>query len=288
MELFISWSGERSHRVAEALSDLVGGVIQQIKPWMSSEMDRGTIWFSGIGAELNVARDGIVCLTRENLTAPWILFEAGALAKNFGSQRVCTFLVDLEPKDVSDPLAQFNHTLPQKDSIFQLVKTLNGRLNENALSEGKLKKEFELHWPSFEEEFKKILSETEGGKKPPRKSERDLMEDVLAAVQRIERVVVTPVMCRPAQELLDMGLAKECPPIKTSHAQRETSALEIYVNSEIERAQKLYNSGKLEEAIHRLKSLETPVMASGNSRALYKILAAISFLEKEKANTDAE
>lgn len=43
---------------------------------------------------------------------------AGALAIGdvplFSSNRVCTFLIDLKPEGLQDPIAQFNHTLPDK------------------------------------------------------------------------------------------------------------------------------------------------------------------------------
>lgn len=190
MKLFLSWSGERSHRVAELIGEWISGVIQKIRPWISSEVDRGTIWFSEIGAALNEVHDGIVCLTRENLNAPWILFEAGALARNFGSNRVCTFLIDVQAKDVSEPLSQFNHTLPTKESMLQLAKTLNERLNEDKLSDAKLKREFDLHWDLFESEFRKILEETkEGEKKPPRKGDHEILNDIVTMLQSVNRKV---------------------------------------------------------------------------------------------------
>jgi hypothetical protein len=38
---------------------------------------------------------GIVCLTAENLTAPWIMFESGALAKKLGKTRLGPVLIRL-------------------------------------------------------------------------------------------------------------------------------------------------------------------------------------------------
>lgn len=150
---------------------------------------RGSIWFSEIGAAINSVNNGIVCLTKENLTAPWILFEAGALARNFGSNRVCTFLIDVKPKDVSDPLAQFNHTLPTKESMFQLVKTLNERLEGSKLSDTMLQREFDLNWNLFESEFQKIMTETREGEKPPEKSEREILNDIVDLLQGVNRKV---------------------------------------------------------------------------------------------------
>lgn len=215
MKLFFSWSGERSHKVAELIGEWISGVIQQIEPWISSEMDRGAVWFSEIGKALDSVNNGIVCLTRENLTAPWILFEAGALARNFGSNRVCTFLIDVNPSDISDPLAQFNHTIPNKESLFQLAKTLNERLEGTKLSDEKLQKEFDLHWNLFESGFAKIMEETQEGKKPPKKSEQEILRDLVDSVQRLERRMQTALdVCRsPFDEFPSSAHSVELSPV---------------------------------------------------------------------------
>ena len=67
----------------------------------------------------------------ECLTAPWLLFEAGAIAKSAEKTYVCTLLIDLKSEDVSDPLAQFQHTAATKDDFLKLVKDLNAALGAN-------------------------------------------------------------------------------------------------------------------------------------------------------------
>jgi len=77
-----------------------------VDPWLSTkDIDKGSLWFSGITNQLSNTQNGIVCLTKANLNNPWILFESGALAKGLTSNRVYTFLVDLKPNDVKDLLA---------------------------------------------------------------------------------------------------------------------------------------------------------------------------------------
>ena len=88
---------------------------------------------------------GVICLTQENKNRPWILFEAGALAKGLSTSRVCTFLIDLEPKDIEDPLAQFNHTFPTKESVLSLVRTLNASLGAISLDNRIVEQVFETY-----------------------------------------------------------------------------------------------------------------------------------------------
>ena len=188
MQVFISWSGDRSRAVAELLDEWIQCVLQAIRPWMSSkDIDRGSLWFSEITDQLKDTKIGIICLTKDNLNKPWILFESGALAKGLSSARVCTFLIDLEPTDVGNPLAQFNHTLPNKDGVYELVRTLNSSLGEHALREKVLEQVFETYWPQFERGFEKALEENPAGEHAPPRSEESILSEVLRTVRVLER-----------------------------------------------------------------------------------------------------
>src|SRR4051794_15387683 len=110
MRIFISWSGDRSLCLAKALETFVRRVIQTSKPWVSAGgIEKGSRWSNELFANLRDADAGIICLTSENLTAPWILFEAGALALK-PHERVWTVLLDITNPDVDRPLGEFNHT----------------------------------------------------------------------------------------------------------------------------------------------------------------------------------
>lgn len=162
------------------LSDWICCVIQAARPWISTrDLDRGSLWFGEINDQLKDTTVGVICLTQENKNRPWILFEAGALAKGLSTARVCTFLIDLDPKDIEDPLAQFNHTFPSKESVFGLVRTLNGTLGSAALDSRILEQVFETYWPQFEDRFKQIMATTEStGPSKPRPKE-DVLGEIL-------------------------------------------------------------------------------------------------------------
>lgn len=186
MKVFLSWSGQRSKEVANLLSDWLCCVIQASRPWISTrDLDRGSLWFGEINDQLKDTTVGIICLTQENKARPWILFEAGALAKGLSTSRVCTLLVDLEPKDIEDPLAQFNHTFPTRESVLGLVKTLNNTLANNALDNRILEQVFSTYWPQFEERFNNILATTAA--QPPSKPRPK--EDVLGEILENTRML---------------------------------------------------------------------------------------------------
>lgn len=188
MKIFLSWSGEKSRNVAELLNDWLQCVIQAVSPWMSSkDIDRGALWFSEITNQLSNTEIGILCLTKENCIKPWILFEAGALAKGISTNRVCTLLIDLQSTDVENPLAQFNHTMPNKNGIWELVRTINLSLKDKSLKENVLEKVFETYWPQFENKSNDILTEFPIDKKIEIRSESDILTEVLSSIRSLDR-----------------------------------------------------------------------------------------------------
>jgi hypothetical protein len=188
MKVFISWSGDRSKQVAELLDDWIQCVIQAVNPWMSSkDIDRGALWFTEISDQLTNTSVGIVCLTKENKDKPWILFESGALAKGLSSNRVCTFLIDLLPTDLENPLAQFNHTFPTRDGVWDLVRTINLTLKERALNESILAKVFDTYWQQFDIDFKKIIQSTPEVEIQSKRKDNDIMLDVLSTVRMLDK-----------------------------------------------------------------------------------------------------
>jgi hypothetical protein len=182
MKVFISWSGQRSAAVADALRYWLPKVIQALEPWMSADdVEKGTRWRSGIATELEQSSVGIICLTRENLDSTWIHFEAGALSKQQQNTYVCTLLFDLEPTDVREPLAQFQATRARKDDVRKLISTINNTLGDEKLPESELSEIFEVWWPKLEERLANIGELTTSA--APIRADRELLEEILEIVR---------------------------------------------------------------------------------------------------------
>lgn len=190
MRVFISWSGERSRAVAEALRWWLPKVIQAIQPWMSAnDIDKGTRWRAGLSNELEQSSIGIICLTPENLTSTWIHFEAGALSKQQQNTYVCTFLYGLEPADIRDPLAQFQSTKSQMEEVRKLIHTINNVLGESKLSESEINESFDVWWPKLEERLS-VIPATESSPEPQRDI-REILNDILNLVRAQSRITET-------------------------------------------------------------------------------------------------
>lgn len=188
MKVFISWSGERSRQVGELLDGWLKCVIQAINPWRSDrDIDRGSLWFTQITNQLQETSIGIVCITQENKNNPWILFETGALAKGLSSNRVCTFLIDLQPSDIKDPLAQFNHTRPVMEEVRSLVRTLNSILEDQSLPDKILDQVFDTYWPQFEEGFNLIIENTPEQNNVEVRTENEILAEILDKTRSMDR-----------------------------------------------------------------------------------------------------
>jgi TIR domain len=170
MRVFISWSGEPSRSVAQALRDWLPIVVQHVEPWMSDEdIESGGRWNDQIAAELEAAAFEIICLTSSNLNRPWLLFEAGALAKRFNAARVVPLLIDLKPADVAMPLASFQGRPLSQDGMLRLVTDMNAA-REQPLPDQKIGQLFRAMWPVLEAQVAdaKVPSVFEEGGQPVR------------------------------------------------------------------------------------------------------------------------
>ncbi len=176
--------------VAELLNSWLKCVLQAIEPWISTQdIDKGALWFSEIGGQLKDTSVGIICLTESNKDKPWILFEAGALAKGLNTAKVCTFLIDLNPTDIESPLAQFNATLPNKDDVRKLVKMLNNSLGDKGLADPILTKVFETYWPQLECELDKIIKSSVEEVKIVKRTNDEVLTEMLSIMRGLDKRV---------------------------------------------------------------------------------------------------
>lgn len=188
MLVFLSWSGPKSKIIAETLKQWLVQVIQAVDPWMSSDIAKGSRWNSEVAAKLEDSKFAIICLTRENLDARWILFEAGAVSK-LNDSSVCTFLLDITPAEVEQPLSQFQHTTIEKSDFRKLVHTINDavlRAGERSLPAQTLDGIFETFWPQLQEALVDISEMQYAEERTPR-TDRAILEEIVEILRNQER-----------------------------------------------------------------------------------------------------
>ena len=177
---------QRSEAVAQAFRDWLPSVLQNVSPYYTpDDIGKGSRWASEIRGELESSDFGIIFLTPENLTSPWILFEAGALSK-LEKSKVAPLLLGVEPTDVSGPLAQLQLTKFSKDECFKLVKSLNRALDSRALEPSVLTNVFDKWWPELEEKVQAAMQIALPSPKAAKRPERELLEEVLERVRALQ------------------------------------------------------------------------------------------------------
>lgn len=151
MKVFISWSGETSGQVAKSLRSFLQDVNQQIEPWLSTtDLAAGARWGDELAKSLDETNFGVICLTREALDSPWLVFEAGALSKSVAQGRVCPYLIGIRPAEVTGPLGQFQSKLADRDGTFDLLAAINESAETGKLPEDRLRRYFERFWGDLE------------------------------------------------------------------------------------------------------------------------------------------
>jgi hypothetical protein len=189
MQVFISWSGSVSRGIAEALYKWLPSVIQAVKPYFSPEIKPGVRWRDELSGTLEKTDFGIVCLTRENLVAPWLLFESGAIAKKVGASRLCPILFGVDPSDVKDPLSQFQCTKFEKPDIRRLMSAMNQEIGELKLSDDVLSAAFDRWWPDLETDVGNVMRRSPEQESKPSKDPREILESILEEVRSTSIIV---------------------------------------------------------------------------------------------------
>ena len=188
MKVFISWSGERSRRIANEIHKWLPSVIQAIRPYFSpDDVAKGTRWAGEIAAELQASRVGLLVLTADNIEASWLVFEAGALSKSLESSRVCPLLFDIEPTDIKGPLVQFQGAKFDQSEMKRVVKMMNSELGDAALAPDVFDNVFSKWWPELSEKISKILQETKVAKKEDTRTDRDILQEILTLSRATSR-----------------------------------------------------------------------------------------------------
>ncbi len=184
MRLFISWSGERSQAFADALHQWLPMVLHYVDPWLSqSDIAAGERWASEVAKELEASKFGIICITRENIMAPWILFEAGALAKSMQEGRVIPLLLDLEFKDITGPLSQFQAKKVGRDGLRDVINSIN-QFSETKVPETRLPTQFETLWPVLEKKVGEIPKNPTPAKQ--NRPQHEILEELVASIRGLD------------------------------------------------------------------------------------------------------
>lgn len=203
MKIFVSWSGELSCQIAETLKKWIPCILQSVEVFFSPEdIEKGDNWDKTISTELSECKYGIICLTIENTSAPWINFEAGAIAKSLDS-KVTALMVNIKPSDIKGPLSRYQATKFEKDDFFQLVTSINKEL-ETPLEHSVLQNTFNAMWASLESEAMTAVSKYSKKSmvaKPQNNgtSDNETLEEILQLLRQQSALLSNPEKLLPIE-----------------------------------------------------------------------------------------
>lgn len=198
MKVFISWSGELSKNIAEVIKTWLPCIIQSVEVFFSpDDIEKGENWDTKVSTELLECKYGIICLTKENVSAPWIHFESGALAKALDS-RVATLMINVTPTDIKGPLSRYQATKLDKDDFFQLIKNINEQL-ETQLNIEVLKTLFNTLWDKINNDFKNLLEKYQdiSPKKKKGIKNDEALDEILLLLRKLNSTVSSPTNILP-------------------------------------------------------------------------------------------
>src|SRR5215217_9258833 len=155
MQVFISWSGEQSRRLAEALRDWLPGVLQAVEPWLSSrDALIGEPFSTSLTRAFASSEVGVVCVTKNNLHSPWLHFEAGVLSS--AKRAIALYGLGVSPSELTGPLAQFQMDTADSNGTYRLLRYLNSAAGNRQLTDESLNRAFSLWWPVLERTLENI------------------------------------------------------------------------------------------------------------------------------------
>ncbi|MFF1650208.1 toll/interleukin-1 receptor domain-containing protein [Streptomyces sp. NPDC058240] len=190
MKVFISWSGARSKRTAEALRSWLPDVLQYINPWLSSvDIAAGRRGVRQIFDELSETNFGVICVTPENQTSPWVNFEAGSIAKQVDEGYVVPFLIGMKTTELVSPLSQFQAIAgDNKVDVQKLLFDINETSGSLAIPRERLERAFQRSWPEFEDSMRSVseISSKDTLSNKVHRSEADMTEEILLIARQLD------------------------------------------------------------------------------------------------------
>lgn len=192
MKVFLSWSGERSRKMAHVLRTWLPDVIQAVDPWMSEhDIGKGGRGLREIADELSECNFGILCITADNQNSQWVNFEAGALSKQVDDALVVPLLLDLKVADLTGPMTQFQATESSvKSDVNKLMLDMNSAQKDSNIAQERLSRTFDRLWPDLDSELEKIRASSPGGRGNTNRSNSDILSEMLILMRQQERRLV--------------------------------------------------------------------------------------------------
>lgn len=157
MKVFLSCSGKLSMEIGKVLRETLPMLLQALQPFLSVEdIKLGDFWVDAIEDIIADCECAIICLTKSNLSSPWVYYEAGVLSGK--KKSIIPLLIDITYDELAQtPLCAYQAVTLEKESMFSLIQDLNKKLDP-PLSGKFLDKFFSAIWPTIDEMLQNTIA----------------------------------------------------------------------------------------------------------------------------------
>ena len=241
-----------------ALHGWLPSVIQLLKPYISSEdIAKGTRGMAAISEGLENSSFGIICLTKDNIHAPWLNFEAGALSKSVERSRVAPFLFGVDVLEIREgPLFQFQASRFDKDDVKKLLDSLNTAGAAPLLREDLLNDAFDTLWPRLEDRLNEIRGSEPEAKEGAPSSQGKGTDTSLHEVKNLV-AGIGEQLGKQLAELTAEVASKKPDEAASTVARVQGDPAASLIDKAIASAVQLQRQEKIEEAIEQWRSIAT-------------------------------
>ncbi len=154
-KVFVSWAGDRAFVLAEMLERWLPTIVPGTRAFYSPEIGGGYIWLTKLLKELTSAEYGIICVSKENQTSPWLHFETGALWQRAGKEiPVCPLLLDMPVNSLKPPLSFFQAKRFGEKGVLDVAR---GIAEGEGITTDQLKRNMKAVWPQLRKDVRDEL-----------------------------------------------------------------------------------------------------------------------------------
>lgn len=191
MIVFLSWSGQRANRLAGLLEEWLPHTLQSVRTWKSdTDINKGTGWVQSLFDSLDGAKFSIICVTPENMTKPWLLFELGVSIGKLN--QAAPVLLGVKSADVTPPMSLFQVTqLADMEDMTKLLLEIN-RHSEPPAPEMVVRKALQRCWPEMAVEIAALEAEPSPVPVPAARTEGSKIDELLALVRSLPSATEMP------------------------------------------------------------------------------------------------
>ena len=157
MQIYISWSGPASYKVALLLRDLIHTILPGVEVWVSAEdIKDGARWSPDLVRILDQSSFKILCADPSNHQTNWFNFEVGAIAKSTPKWHIKVFLTSLKPGDLRGPIASYQTVRLDKEDMRRMLEDIHANIPSVQISKPEMVENLGYEWPDFQKAVKNI------------------------------------------------------------------------------------------------------------------------------------